>query len=109
MAVDQEFHAFIEDQLSEFEEFECKKMFGGFGFFRDGMMFGMLGGNTFRLKVDDHNRADFESRGMKAFQSKKKGKGMPYWEVPQDILEDRSELAVWASKAFEAAQRAKSK
>lgn len=108
MAVNQEFKAFIEDQLSEFEGFECKKMFGGLGFFREGMMFGMLGGNTFRLKVDEINQPDYEAYGMQAYHSKKKGKGMPYWEVPQEILEDRSKLADWAARAFEAAQRAKS-
>ncbi len=107
MAIDQEYLAFLEDQLSNFGDFETKKMFGGVGFFRDGKMFAMLGGSTFRLKVDEQNRADFEARGMKPYHSKKKGKGMPYWEVPADIIEDRDELALWTQKAYDAAQRAK--
>ena len=28
-------------------------MFGGIGFFKEGVMFGMIGGNKFKLKVDD--------------------------------------------------------
>ncbi len=107
MAVDQNQLEFIEDQLQSFGGVTAKKMFGGIGFFREGLMFGMLGGGVFRLKVDEHNRADFEDRGMKPYQSKKKGKGMPYWEVPLDVLEDRSELKKWAEKSFDAAKRSK--
>ena len=107
MAVDADYLTFIEDQLADFGEVETKKMFGGIGFFREGMMFGMLGGGTFRLKVDAYNQADYEKHGMKPYHSKKKGKGMPYWEVPAEILEHRKKLTAWAQKAFEAAKRAK--
>ena len=32
---------------------------------------------------------------------------MPYSEIPEDVLEDPSELALWARDAFDAALRAK--
>ncbi len=107
MAVSEEFKNFIVDQLSEFAPFDTKKMFGGIGFFKDGKMFGMIGGDTFRLKVDDHNRPDYEAAGMKPYESKSKKKGMPYWEVPPDVVEDKATLKKWAEKSFEAAQRSK--
>ncbi len=107
MAVNKDFLNFVIDQLSEFGEVETKNMFGGVGIFKEGLMFAKIGGDVFRLKVDDTNKADFEAKGMKPYYSEKKKKGMPYWEVPQDVLEDKSELAAWATKAFNVAQNAK--
>lgn len=107
MAVSKDYLLFLEDQLSEFGEIEIKSMFGGAGIFKEGLMIAMIGNESFRLKVDEHNQADFEKRGMKPYFSKKKKKGMPYWEVPIDIIENRTELAKWAQKSYEAALRAK--
>ncbi|XOV68706.1 MAG: TfoX/Sxy family protein [Fluviicola sp.] len=107
MAVNEDYAQFVKDQLSEFGEFEFKNMFGGIGIFKEGLMFGKIGGDKFRLKVDDSNKEQFENKGMKPFYSEKKKKGMPYWEVPQDVLEDKSELAKWAKQSFEIAVKSK--
>lgn len=109
MAVNEEFLVYISDQLSEFGDIESKKMFGGVGFFKDGIMFAMIGYGAFRLKVDDTNRNDFIKKGMKPFESSSKKKGMPYWEVPAEVIEDKKELMKWCSKAFEVAVRNKKK
>ena len=103
MAVSEDYLKFIQDQLSEFGEFEIKKMFGGIGLFREGLMFGKIGGDTFRLKVDETNQKDYEEKGMKPYYSGKKKKGMPYWEVPADVLENKSELVKWAQKSVDVA------
>ena len=34
---------------------------------------------------------------------------MPYWEVPVEVLEDRTELAIWAMKSLEVTINSKSK
>ena len=107
MAVNKDYAQFVQDQLSEFGEVEFKSMFGGIGIFKDGVMFAKIGGDKFRLKVDESNEKQFEDRGMKPFHSEKKKKGMPYWEVPQDVLEDKTELTKWANQSFEIALNAK--
>ena len=107
MAVNEEYVKFVVDQLSECGEIEMKRMFGGVGFFKEGVMFGKIGGDTFRLKVDDTNKEQYEMRGMKPFYSQKKKKGMPYWEVPQDVLEDREILANWVNQSFQIALKLK--
>lgn len=107
MAVNESYLDYVRDQLSDFGNFEIKKMFGGIGIFREGLMFGMIGSDTFRLKVDEHNQADFEELGMKPYFNKNKKKGMPYWEVPTSVLEDRTLLSAWALKSYEAAVRTK--
>ncbi|MEP2773715.1 MAG: TfoX/Sxy family protein [Fulvivirga sp.] len=107
MAVNEDYLNFINDQLSGLGGHETKRMFGGIGFFKEGLMFGMIGKNAFRLKADDTNKSDFEAKGMTRFMSDKKNKGMPYYEVPAEIVEDKDELTEWARKSFEAAKRAK--
>ncbi len=111
MAYNQKDLAFIEEQLKGFGDFYSKKMFGGVGFFREGLMFGMIGGGAFRLKADQVNQADFEAKGMEPLYHRKdhSKKPMPYWEVPVEVLEDKEALIHWANKAYEAALRNKKK
>jgi DNA transformation protein len=107
MAVNEEYLKLVIDQLSEFGQVEVKRMFGGIGLFHQGLMFGKIGGDTFRLKVDEHNQKEYEEKGMKPFYSETKKKGMPYWEVPIEVFEDRKELAKWAEKSYASAVRNK--
>ncbi len=107
MVVSDDYLNLVLDQLSFFGEIETKRMFGGVGLFHNGLMFGKIGGDTFRLKVDEHNQKEYEDRGMKPFFSKNKKKGMPYWEVPIEIFEDKEKLKDWAAKSYEAAVRSK--
>jgi len=44
---------------------------------------------------------------MTNFMHSEKNKGMPYWEIPVDILENKAELTEWANKSIEAAERQK--
>ena len=60
----------------------------------------MIGGNVFKLKVDESNKMDFEAKGMKPHHSNSKKKGMPYWEVPIDVVEDKIVLAQWAKNSY---------
>ncbi|MFH1722000.1 MAG: TfoX/Sxy family protein, partial [Candidatus Altiarchaeota archaeon] len=62
--------------------------------------------DVFYLKVNDTNRVDYESEGMgpfKPFESKKRDRTMPYYEVPADVLESPPELEDWARKAYSVA------
>lgn len=107
MAVSEEYLKHILDQLSEFGEINAKKMFGGIGLFCKGTMFGKIGNNTLRLKVDSSNQKEYEAYRMKPFYSKKKNKGMPYWEVPIDIINDRNKLTKWVEKSYKIALKTK--
>lgn len=110
MALDQSYIDYITDQFSEFEGVSPKKMFGGVGFFKEGLMFAMISSsNVFFLKVDENNKQDFEKAGMEPFDHPKKGKGMPYWTVPASVIEDKYELKEWAEKSFQASVNSKKK
>jgi len=46
----------------------AKSMFGGYGLFLDGLMFGLVTrDDALFLKADDTNRPAFEGRGLKSF------------------------------------------
>ncbi len=98
---------FIMDQLSGMGGVVAKNMFGGTGFFKNDVMFGMLGSDVFRLRVSEESKSRYEAAGMTPFYSGKMKKGMPYWEVPADVLEDAGKLIIWASEAFDIAVKAK--
>jgi len=80
-----------------------KKMFGGVGLFETGTMFGIIdsAGDIFFRAGDDV--AHFEAAG-----SGRHGK-MPYFSVPDSVLDDSSELLAWAQTAIDASRAAKKK
>lgn len=94
---------YILEKLNAMDGIEAKKMFGGVGIFKDGTMFGMIAKNAFRLRVDETIMPDFEDKGMKPFHDEGKKKGMPYWEVPTEVLDDNDALLIWANKAYQVA------
>lgn len=108
MAFSADYLEFVLEQLTAFGPIEYKKMFGGVGLYKDGLMFGGIMGGDFHLKVDDLTRPDFIARGMESFFHGQMQKGLAsYYKVPAEILEDRDELKQWASRAYEAAARSK--
>ena len=60
------------------------------------------------MRVGPNNIHDFENEGMSKFSGKKDA-GMPYYEVPEYVLEDPNTLKGWARKARDAAIQAKNK
>lgn len=107
MAVDMSYVEFLLDQMSDIPEVEHRKMFGGVGFFQGGVMFGLLGKDKFHFRTDEENAADYEAHGMKRFMQTEKKKGLPYHEVPQEIIEDRDKFCEWAKTASSVAHRLK--
>ncbi|MEZ7830790.1 MAG: TfoX/Sxy family protein [Gammaproteobacteria bacterium] len=106
-----EYVAHIADLLQFFGPVESKPLFGDFGVFLEGLMFGLIAGNELYLKVDVQNRQDYKDLGLQAFSFRKNGKQfkMSYYQPPQEAMEDAELLSVWASNAYGAAMRAAAK
>lgn len=111
MAVTQGYIDYVVEQLEPLGTVTPKKMFGGAGLYFQGMFFGLIdSSDRFYLKVDDSNRSDFEARGSEPFRppsTRPMSKGMPYMTVPEDVLEDPDDLAVWARKSVAVAAKGK--
>ncbi len=83
-------------KLESIGNISSKRMFGGHGVFHEGKMFGIVdsSGQIF-LKAGDSNREMFEAKGSKRHFK------MPYYSVPDEILNDHDQLLSWAGKSIE--------
>ena len=106
-----EYVAHIVDLLQFIGPVESKSMFGGFGMFLEGLMFGLVAGNELYLKVDTQNLQDYEDLGLQAFSFEKNDRQfkMSYYQAPEEAMEDAELLSDWASNAYDAAMRAAAK
>jgi len=88
-----------------------RRMFGGKGIYRDGLIFALEVGGDILLKADAVTAPDFAAAGSKQWvyegHARKGPVAMPYWTIPDSAIDDADEMAAWAHKAFEAALRAK--
>ena len=105
-----EFVDYLHEVFEQFGRIHVRKMFGGYGIYHDGIMFGLIADDTLYLKADNSTAKLFESRGLNQFEYHKGDKPvkMSYYEAPTEILDDPEDAAVWARRAYEAAMRTKS-
>jgi DNA transformation protein len=106
-----EFIDYIVELLEPFGHIHARRMFGGYGIYHDGVMFGLVSDDTLYLKADDSTAKYFESRGLGQFEYDKGGKivKMSYYLAPEEVLDNPEDAALWAQRAYEAALRAKSR
>ena len=87
------------DVFADFSEITCKSLFGGSGFYKDGIIFACIADGTLYFKVDDINRSQYEALGSRPFvyehKNTKKVTAMPYYELPESILENSEQLKLW--------------
>ncbi|NNE68531.1 MAG: TfoX/Sxy family protein [Pyrinomonadaceae bacterium] len=81
--------------ISSLGDVTSKKMFGGHGIFHEGTMFGIIdsSGKAF-FKSNEFLIDRFEAAG-----SEKHGR-MPYFSIPESVLNNQSELIEWANTAI---------
>lgn len=94
----------LSEVLSDIDGISSRAMFGGYGIYKDGVIFAIIADEQLYFKVDESNRSDYERYGSKPFvysQGKHKATTMSYWELPADIQEDRVEIARWVQKSYE--------
>lgn len=94
-------------RLTPFGPVAARAMFGGFGLYLDGTMFGLVAFDRLYFKVDDANRADYQSAGTGPFTypGRTKPTTMSYYEVPAAVFADAGRLSAWADAAVAAARR----
>jgi len=101
MATTPEYRDYILDLLQPIYPIHDRKMFGGVGLFIEEGMFALItSDDILHFKVDDQNRADYETAAMPQFAR------MPYYQVPLEVMESPDDLRLWMGKSMEAARRA---
>jgi DNA transformation protein len=102
------------EQLGGDVTISTRRMFGGVGIYRSGVMFALVLDERLYFKVNSANKIDYQEAGSTPFIYERYAKNkspknieMSYWEVPVHILEDRDLLFRWMVKSHEAALQTK--
>lgn len=106
MAYSPEFRDHVLDLLMPLGAVEAKRMFGGVGFFRHGLMFALIARDELYFKVDDGSRAAFEAAESGPFSYLRGGVARAltsYWRVPDEAMDDADDFLAWARRAVDAA------
>ena len=107
MSTDADFVAYVLELVQPLGRCSARKMFGGYGLYGDGLMFGLVFDGRLFLKVDDIDKPEFVAAGCGPFvyQGHDKPIEMSYWTVPESALESSEDMAPWARRAMAAALR----
>jgi DNA transformation protein len=105
---------FVDHLVEVFEPFAVvtiRRMFGGYGVFHEGLMFGLVAGDVLYLKSDEASAPAFAQRGLAAFEYEKQGKRvrLSYYMAPDEFFDDPGAVSIWAGRAYEAALRSRRK
>jgi DNA transformation protein and related proteins len=105
VTVDHDYLAWILEQLSGAGGISLRHMFGAVGLYRGDVFFAIISAGSLYFKVDDSNRAEYESRRMARFRPYRDRPefSMTYYEVPADVIEDPEECVAWALRSVAAA------
>ena len=105
------FHEYVMELFAPMGPVTVRRMFGGAGVFREGLMFALLADDAVYLKTDATLRADLEAAGSAPFvwvrPSDGKAVDMGYVALPPDAMDEADLASEWGRKAFAVAQAAK--
>ncbi|MGQ0665318.1 MAG: TfoX/Sxy family protein [Pseudomonadota bacterium] len=109
MASGSDFLDHVLDLLGSWGGVAPRRMFGGTGLYRQGVMFALVYDDVLYFKVDEASRPAYAAAGMGPFtyEGKSRTVEMSYWEVPAGALEEPAELVGLAGQALAVALAAK--
>lgn len=109
MAASDPFTDLCTELLAPLGPVRVRRMFGGRGFYVDGLFMALIADGQFYLKADDVTRERFIAAGCAPFSyTTRHGERVmtSYYRAPEDALESPPLMLPWARLAFEAALRA---
>lgn len=112
MSADAALIAHLMDVLRPLGGVAPRRMFGGAGLFRDGLMFALISEDVLYLKADEMTIAAFEAEGCGpfAYGTKKGAREIrSYWRAPEFLLDEDEEMLQWCRRAAEVATRTAAK
>jgi DNA transformation protein len=103
-----EFADYVLELMAGWAPVSARRMFGGHGLYREGLMFALIADDQLYFKTDAANAAQFERAGSRPFvyESKERTVQMSYWSAPEGCLESPAEMGEWCQSAYAAALRA---
>lgn len=94
--------------MADWATVSARRMFGGYGLYREGLMFALIVDDELFLKVDAGNVRQFELAGCRPFvyQGQNRMVQMSYWSAPAASLDSPAEMTDWCHSAYSSALRA---
>lgn len=89
--------------LSPFGSITARKMFGGYGVYKDGVIIALIADDIIYLKASPETEPYFELFGSKPFvyEGKNRPVKMSYWEVVPQVWDSHALLHKWVTLAYE--------
>lgn len=102
MSLDPNVVKFVEDVFASLGNIRVRKMFSGGGIYCDGIIFGLISRNIIFLKVDPSSTSDYQAEGSSPFFYKARTKiiTLPYWRLPDRLLDETDEILDWAKRSL---------
>ena len=98
-----DFHDYVVmDLMDQIDGIKSRAMFGGWGLYKNDVIFGIISDDEVYFKVNESNRKDYEEKASEPFSYKAKGNkriSLSYWRVPAEVLEDRENLEEWVDRS----------
>jgi DNA transformation protein len=107
-ARDPDFEEWVREHFAALGPLKIKRMFGGAGVYRQGIIFALLDDGVVWLKGDETNVPALEAAGSRQFTYPGKDEvemKLGYWSLPDSATDDADEAAEWGRGAFEVALR----
>jgi DNA transformation protein and related proteins len=99
---------YILDLLSQFGSIRARRMFSGYGIYKDDIFFALIVNDNVYFKISESDRSTYKSFGSQPLSfTKKNGQliTMNYWQVPIDILENQKKLTTLVENSLRAAKQ----
>ncbi|MBI3480386.1 MAG: TfoX/Sxy family protein [Nitrosomonadales bacterium] len=103
-----EFVDYAVELMAGWAPVSARRMFGGYGLYREGLMFALIVDDELFFKTDKDSVAQFERMDSHPFVyvSKSRNVQLSYWSAPGGSLESPAEMSGWCQSAYGAALRA---
>jgi DNA transformation protein len=97
----------MEELFAPVEGTTIRRMFGGLGIFREGLMYALVADGVLYLKADAETKDAFEAEGCRqwVYDGKQRAVAMPYWRMPERLYDEPDAFREWALAAFAVAAR----
>lgn len=111
----QEFHDYIlYDILDGISDVASKKMFGGYGLYKEGIIFAIITADSeLYFKVDETLKEKYKKYDSHPFvytgHKNKKPIEMPYWILPEEIMENKDKIFEWVLESVVVSMKTKRK
>lgn len=92
----------IIERLSLFGEISARRLFGGYGVYKDGIIIALVADEELYFKSIPSTQAYYESFGSTPFvyDGQRRPIQLSYWKVSEDVFNDLVTLEKWVETAF---------